>query len=81
ADPQRLVKAQLQLFDDYMALWKTAARRATGEDAEPVATPARGDKRFNDPDWSANPLFDVMKQSYLLTSGWLNRLVSDVDGV
>ena len=81
ADPQRMVKAQIELFEGYMELWRTAARRAGGEEAQPVAQPAKGDKRFNDPDWSANPVFDVMKQSYLLTSNWLNKLVSDVDGV
>jgi polyhydroxyalkanoate synthase len=46
-----------------------------------VAAPAKGDKRFNDPDWTANPVFDVMKQSYLLTSNWLNGLVADVQDV
>ncbi len=81
AEPERLMRAQADLFNGYMELWKTAARRATGEEAEPVATPGKGDKRFNDPDWSANPVFDVMKQSYLLTSNWLNKLVSDVEGV
>ena len=81
ASPDRLVKAQVELFDGYMELWRTAARRATGQEAAPVAEPGKGDKRFKDPDWSENPVFDVMKQSYLLTSNWLNKLVSDVDGV
>ena len=74
-------QAQAELFDGYMDLWKTAARRASGLETEPVAAPAKGDKRFNDPDWTANPVFDVMKQSYLLTSNWLNKLVGAVDGV
>jgi polyhydroxyalkanoate synthase len=52
-----------------------------GEQVEPTVVPAKGDKRFNDPDWGAHPLFDVMKQSYLLTSNWLNSLVADVEGV
>ena len=33
-------------------------------------------KNFADPDWSDNPVFDAIKQSYLLTSNWLNSLVS-----
>jgi polyhydroxyalkanoate synthase len=81
AEPERLMRAQADLFSGYMDLWKATARRAAGEEPEPVAAPGKGDKRFNDPDWSANPMFDVMKQSYLLTSNWLNKLVSDVDGV
>jgi polyhydroxyalkanoate synthase len=56
-------------------------RRAAGDPAEPVVSPAKGDKRFADPEWGDNPLFDVIKQSYLLTSNWLNELVAGVDGV
>ena len=81
AQPDRLVRAQADLFQRYLELWQTAARRAGGEAVEPVVQPERGDKRFNDPDWAENPVFDVIKQSYLLTSNWLNGLVADVDGV
>ncbi len=81
AEPQRMMQAQAELFDGYMELWKTVARRASGLETEAVAAPAKGDKRFNDPDWTSNPVFDVMKQSYLLTSNWLNKLVGGVEGV
>ena len=82
ADPQRLIKAQSDLFQGYMELWQQSVRRAAGEaPAQPVAVPAKGDKRFNDPEWSANPVFDMMKQSYLLTSNFLNGLVADVEGI
>lgn len=81
AQPDRLLRAQAELFGGYMELWQAAARRAVGEEAQPVVSPAKGDKRFADPDWSANPVFDMMKQSYLLTSNWLNGLVSQAEGV
>jgi polyhydroxyalkanoate synthase len=81
ANPDKLMRSQADLFARYMELWQSTARRVAGGDAEPVVTPAKGDKRFNDPDWSDNPMFDVMKQSYLLTSNWLNGLVSEVQDV
>jgi polyhydroxyalkanoate synthase subunit PhaC len=81
AQPDRLVRAQADLFQRYLELWQSAARKAAGETVEPVVTPGKGDKRFNDPDWAENPVFDVIKQSYLLTSNWLNSLVANVDGV
>ncbi|HEY5289729.1 MAG TPA: class I poly(R)-hydroxyalkanoic acid synthase [Caulobacteraceae bacterium] len=81
AQPDRLMRAQAELFGRYMELWRAAARQAGGDTPEPVARPAANDKRFNDPDWSANPVFDVIKQSYLITSDWLNELVRGVDGV
>ncbi len=81
AQPDRMMRAQADLFSRYLDLWRTATRRMAGEETEPVVSPSKGDKRFNDADWSANPVFDVMKQSYLLTSNWLNDLVTEVEGV
>jgi polyhydroxyalkanoate synthase len=77
--PDRLMRAQGDLYNRYMELWRSAAM---GE-STPAAAPAqaRGDKRFNDPDWSTNPVFDVVKKSYLITSNWLNDLVGSVEGV
>ena len=80
--PERLVQAQTDLYARYMDLWRNAALAATGQPPPPpVVAPAKGDKRFADPDWTANPMFDVIKQSYLIASNWLNDLVSGVEGV
>jgi len=84
AKPDLMLRAQADLLSRYMDLWQNVASRVAGQTPEPVVTPAKGDKRFNDPDWSEQPLFDVMKQSYLLTSNWLNSVVSQAaaeDGV
>jgi polyhydroxyalkanoate synthase len=80
AQPEKLMRAQADLYGRYLDLWRAAALNATGDAQPPVASPARGDKRFTDPDWS-NPVFDIVKQSYLITSSWLNDLVSGVEGV
>ncbi len=81
AQPDRLMRAQADLFSQYMDLWQSTARRAAGEAVTPIVAPAVGDKRFNDPDWASNPMFDLMKQSYLLSSNWLNGLIAEVEGV
>jgi polyhydroxyalkanoate synthase len=81
AQPDRLMRAQADLFARYLDLWQATARRMGGETPEPVAVPARGDKRFADPDWAENPVFDVIKQSYLLTANWMNGLVAEVNDV
>jgi len=81
AQPDRMMRAQADLFSNYLDLWQSAARRAAGEAPNAVVSPAKGDKRFNDPDWSDNPVFDVIKQSYLLTANFLNGMVAEVDGV
>jgi polyhydroxyalkanoate synthase subunit PhaC len=81
ARPERLMRAQADLFSRYMELWRSTSRRLHGETPAAVVEPAKSDKRFADPDWSDNPMFDVMKQSYLLTSNWLNDLVASVEDV
>src|SRR5437879_2386185 len=66
AQPDRLMRAQADLFSQYLDLWQATVRRMGGQAHDAVAAPARGDKRFADPDWAENPVFDVIKQSYLL---------------
>ncbi|HZV84396.1 MAG TPA: class I poly(R)-hydroxyalkanoic acid synthase [Brevundimonas sp.] len=78
ARPDKLFAAQADLFNRYMELWSSTARRAAGQEA--AAAPST-DKRFRDPAWSENPAFDVMRQSYLATADWMNGLVSSVEGV
>jgi polyhydroxyalkanoate synthase len=79
ADPQRTVEVQTSLGKAYLDLWASAVRRLAGEATPPVATPAPGDKRFNDPEWTQNQFFDFLKQAYLLTAQWAERLVDAAD--
>jgi polyhydroxyalkanoate synthase len=79
--PDKVMRAQADLFSRYMDLWQTTAKRMSGETTEAVVAPARGDKRFNDADWTDNPVFDSIKQSYLLTANWMNDLVAGVEDV
>jgi polyhydroxyalkanoate synthase len=37
--------------------------------------PARGDRRFADPAWTANPVFRMVGQGYLASAGALDRIV------
>jgi len=81
ADPTKLARAQMSLWQDYMALWQRTAQRMLDPSAEPLVRPARDDRRFRDPEWDENHLFDFIKQSYLLTSRWLLSTVRDVEGL
>ncbi len=81
ADPNRLVKAQMELWEQYLQLWQVTAQRMMGQPAAPVVEPAKGDKRFNDPAWKDEVVFDYLKQSYLLTAKWLQHTVKEVEGV
>jgi len=81
SDPAKLAKAQGELWQSYARLWENTAKRLQGEPVEPVIEPSGGDRRFKDKSWTEEALFDVIKQSYLLTSDWIQSTVRDVDGL
>ncbi len=80
-DPAKLVRAQMNLWHDYMNLWQSTTRRMLGDATDPAVTPERGDRRFSDPAWDENQLFDFIKQSYLLSARWMQSTVSTVEGM
>src|SRR3954471_9693786 len=64
SDPARMAAFSANLMMDYMQLWQASWLRMMGIDVPAVVAPAKGDNRFKDADWSANFLFDYIKQSY-----------------
>jgi polyhydroxyalkanoate synthase subunit PhaC len=80
-DPQRALELQSSLGKAYLDVWAHMVKRMAGEPVEPVATPDPRDKRFADPEWSSNQFFDFLKQTYLVTVQWANRLVKDAEGL
>ncbi|MGO4736901.1 class I poly(R)-hydroxyalkanoic acid synthase [Bosea sp. 2KB_26] len=74
-DPRKIIEAQASLTSDFMSLWASTLKRASGEEAAPVAEPDKRDARFADPDWSAHPMFDFVKQAYLIGSRWAESMV------
>ena len=81
ADPSKLVDAQLDLWRGYTDLWRSAALKAFNGTDQPVVAPDPTDRRFKDDAWQENQVFDFIKQSYLLTSRWLQSTVHDVEGI
>jgi polyhydroxyalkanoate synthase len=81
SDPQRALELQTSLGRAYLDLWAGAVKRMAGEEAPPVAAADPKDKRFADPEWSQNQFFDFLKQAYLLTAQWGEKLVKDASGI
>jgi len=81
SDPKRATELQTSLGRAYLDLWGNAVKRMAGEQTAPVSAPEIRDKRFADPEWSQNQFFDFLKQAYLLSTHWAERLVHDAAGV
>ncbi len=81
SDPRRTLEAQTHLLSGYFGLWTKTMQRLSGDSsAEAEAEPVK-DKRFADEDWQKNPFFDFLKQTYLLTSNWAEKLVGEAEGL
>jgi len=81
-DPGKLMEANYNLWQQHMSLWQQASQQLLGsKEVAPVAEPDGGDRRFRHPDWKENPMFDFIKQSYLITANWLVHTMSDIEGV
>lgn len=80
-NPEKLVKANLDLWQQHLDLWEHATKKMLGAETEPVAEPERGDRRFKSSEWEDNPVFDVIRQSYLITSRWLTKTMADIDNL
>ena len=83
ADPAKLMEQQAQLWTEGLSIWQRALAKAAGgretEDARSeLAEKADRDRRFAAPEWRDNPLFDTIRQTYLLLS---ERLLASVDAI
>lgn len=78
-DPARTMEAQGAIAQKYMALWDATLKGMSGEKVEPVAKPDPRDARFKDPQWSANPFFDFLKQFYLVSNELAETFVAKAE--
>jgi polyhydroxyalkanoate synthase len=81
ADPAALTAATINLTLDYMQLWQMGWQRMLGLETKPVAEPLKGDARFKDADWTQNFLFDLVKQTYLVSARHVQNAVAEVEGL
>ncbi len=81
-NPQEMADATLDLWQDQMALWQNTMAKMLGNEPElPTPDLPPEGRRFNHKDWSENAIFEHLKQSYLLTSGWMQDTVENIDGL
>lgn len=80
-NPLALFDEQMALWQGQMQLWQNTARQMLGEKVEPIIEPARDDRRFIDPEWNDNLLFDFIKQSYLLFARCMLNVIHSAQGM
>ncbi|MDP1717264.1 MAG: class I poly(R)-hydroxyalkanoic acid synthase [Burkholderiales bacterium] len=81
SDPAKLAEAQMKAWQDYTSLWQNAMLKMMGQDIQPVAEAAHGDRRFKHEDWQQNFFYDYIKQSYLIAAKHLHQSLGKVEGL
>ena len=79
-NPTKLMEEQQKLWSTYGMIWQNSWARALGAETDPIAVPARSDRRFKDKDWQQNSIFDFLKQIYVASSDWAQKMVADAEG-
>ncbi|MBW7900143.1 MAG: class I poly(R)-hydroxyalkanoic acid synthase [Rhodocyclaceae bacterium] len=78
-DPEKLTALQRDFMEKQARLWNAMLEkgRPGGDKAEASfeISPEPGDRRFSAPEWRESPVFDYIRQSYLLNAGFLRELV------
>jgi len=82
-NPTRLWALYSEFVQNYTQLMMTETLRLWGleQESKPIIEPEHGDKRFIAPDWQQNPVFDALKQSYLLAATTLLKTASGIKGL
>ncbi|MCB1353613.1 MAG: class I poly(R)-hydroxyalkanoic acid synthase [Rhodobacteraceae bacterium] len=81
-NPKEVADKTIQYWTQQSALWQHSMLRWLGakDVPEKLELPhmMKADRRFAHKEWSENAVFDYVKQSYLLTSGWIQDTVNSV---
>lgn len=82
SNPEYIFEAQKELVETQWNLWQKSVLKFFGDKAENEQKQSQNqDKRFKDPAWSENTVFNFIKDSYFITSEWLQNTVNNIDGI
>src|SRR5664279_6001476 len=68
AESEELKALQQEWMGRHAQLWQAMLGRTADQPALQVASAAAGDKRFDHPAWGESPVYDYLRQSYLILS-------------
>ncbi len=74
-------KEQSLLSNELSQVGKNFLEKLLGMPATDVIDANDQDRRFKDPLWTESPVFDTIRQGYLVISRWILRLAEEADGL
>lgn len=80
-NPANWEDMQKAYWGQHESLVKSTLLRLSGDEGPTIISPESGDKRFRHESWNNQPIYDYLKQSYLLHAKFLKGLVESLEGV
>ncbi|GHT84588.1 poly-beta-hydroxybutyrate polymerase [Betaproteobacteria bacterium] len=77
-EAQEFTRLQHEFANQHVALWTSLLGRKPGESGPQVVTPEPSDRRFASPEWASSPVFDYLRQAYLINSKFLNQVADSI---
>ncbi|MCM2307805.1 MAG: class I poly(R)-hydroxyalkanoic acid synthase [Sulfuritalea sp.] len=74
AESEALKTLQQEWMARQAQLWQGMLGKAPDQPAPQVASPSAGDKRFDHPAWAASPVYDYLRQAYLINAEYMKRM-------
>lgn len=85
SNPEKIAEATQEYMKDLGELGNgmldATLNKAGQSRAGDIIAPCKGDHRFKDPLWDANPYFSYLKQSYLLWNRWMRKVSRSIEGL
>ena len=76
---EKLSRMQADFWSEGLKLWRHFLPAGNGQPVPESA--ADKDRRFAAPEWRANPLFDLIRQSYVMLSDMMLKSIDALDGI
>ncbi|MDP1613006.1 MAG: class I poly(R)-hydroxyalkanoic acid synthase [Sulfuritalea sp.] len=73
-ESEALKTLQQEWMGRHAQLWQGMLARTPDQAAAPVAAAPTGDKRFDNPAWAESPVYDYLRQAYLINAEYMKRI-------
>lgn len=81
-NPQKVMEANIDFWKQGLELYQNSLQSLmTGTSPATTVVEDKGDRRFRHESWIEEPVFNMIKQSYLLMSQYTRRLVQETEGL
>lgn len=81
-NPQNIMQANIDYWKQGLELYQNSIQSfLSGTPSEAIIKEERSDRRFRHEGWAEEPVFNMIKQSYLLMCQYARRLVQETEGL